>query len=97
MTALLIGNVGAVGDPVAMAEYREKVGATLALYGGWFVIRNGNFDVLEGAWQPDHLSVMGFPSAEQARRWYHSPEYREIVPLRARTHMDLILLEGQAA
>ncbi|NIL42465.1 DUF1330 domain-containing protein [Salinispora arenicola] len=96
MAALLIGNVGTLGDPEAMAEYRATVGSTLALHGGWFVIRNGKFDVLEGIWRPDHLSVMGFPSAEQAHRWYRSPEYREIVPLRAGTHMDLILVEGQA-
>lgn len=96
MAALLIGNVGTLGDPEAMAEYRAQVGSTLALHGGGFVIRNGTFEVLEGIWRPDHLSVMGFPSAEQAHRWYRSPEYREIVPLRAGTHMDLILVEGQA-
>lgn len=95
MTALLIGNVSVVADAEAMAEYRAKVGRTLELYGGWFVIRAGEFAVLEGDWKPTHLSVMGFPSADAARRWYDSPEYREIVPLREGTHMDLVLVEGQ--
>lgn len=94
MTTLLIGNVGSIGDPEAMAEYRVKVGRTLELYDGWFEIRGGEFTVLEGDWQPTHLSVMAFPSAEHARRWYHSPEYREIVPLRAGTQMELVLVEG---
>ncbi|MCQ8835988.1 DUF1330 domain-containing protein [Streptomyces antimycoticus] len=95
MTALLIGNVGFVGDAERMAEYRAEVGRTLKLYGGGFVIRGGEFTVLEGEWQPTHLSVMKFPTAEDARRWYSSPEYREIVPLREGTHMDLILVEGE--
>jgi uncharacterized protein (DUF1330 family) len=95
MTALLIGNVRTIGDAAAMAEYRRKVLATLQLYGGGFVIRGGEFDALEGDWQPTHLSVMGFPTADHARRWYNSPEYREILPLREGTHMDLILVEGE--
>ncbi|MEN3586371.1 DUF1330 domain-containing protein [Streptomyces sp. ZYX-F-203] len=95
MTALLIGNVGVVGDPEKMAEYRAEVLRTLELHGGGFMIRGGEFEVLEGDWKPTHLSVMVFPTAEQARRWYDSPEYREIVPLREGTHMDLILVEGE--
>jgi uncharacterized protein (DUF1330 family) len=95
MTALLIGNVGVIGDEQRMAEYRAKVLDTLRLYGGGFVIRGGQFEVFEGQWHPEHVSVMGFPTAEDARRWYASPEYRAIVPLRDGTHMDLVLVEGE--
>lgn len=94
MTALLIGNVGVVGDERLMAEYRAKVLHTLELYGGGFMIRGGAFEALEGDWKPTHLSIMEFPTAEHARRWYASPEYRAIVPLREGTHMDLVLVEG---
>lgn len=95
MTALLIGNVGTVGDERRMAEYRAKVLDTLRLYGGGFMIRGGTFETLEGEWKPTHLSVMEFPTADHARRWYSSPEYRAIVPLRDGTPMDLILVEGE--
>ncbi|KUO12364.1 DUF1330 domain-containing protein [Streptomyces sp. DSM 15324] len=95
MTALLIGNVGVIGDERAMAEYREKVLHTLELYGGGFMIRGGAFETLEGDWNPTHLSVMVFPTAHLARLWYTSPEYQAIVPLRAGTHMDLVLVEGE--
>lgn len=94
MPSYFIGNVADVGDPAKMAEYRVKVSRTLELYDGSFVVRGGKFTVLEGDWLPRHLSIMRFPSAEHARRWYTSPEYGEIVPLRAGTHMDLVLLEG---
>lgn len=95
MTALLIGNVGVIGDEQQMAEYRAKVLQTLRLYGGGFMIRGGQSEALEGHWHPEHLSVMEFPKAEHARRWYTSPEYRAILPLREGTHMDLILVEGE--
>ncbi|WP_326654943.1 MULTISPECIES: DUF1330 domain-containing protein [unclassified Streptomyces] len=95
MTALLIGNVGIIGDLERMAEYRAKVLRTLELYGGGFMIRGGEFEVLEGDWKPTHMSVMAFPTADQARQWYASPEYRAIVPLRDGTHMDLVLVEGE--
>jgi uncharacterized protein (DUF1330 family) len=94
VTTFVIGDVGNVPDPAAMVEYRAKVLATLELYGGGFVIRGGAIDVLEGGWRPTHLSVMRFPSAEHARRWYCSPEYRAIVPLRAGVRMDLVILDG---
>lgn len=94
MTALLIGNVGIIGDEKRMAEYRAKVVRTLERHGAWFVVRGGEFTVLEGDWQPGHLSLIGFPSADHARRWYSSPEYREIVPLREGTEYHLILVDG---
>ncbi|USX56276.1 DUF1330 domain-containing protein [Lentzea sp. HUAS12] len=94
MTALLIGNVGPVADHEGMAAYRERVGRILEAHGGRFVIRGGEFTVLEGAWWPTHLSVMEFPTADHARRWYTSPEYRELLSLREGTPMDLVLVEG---
>ncbi|MFC4531108.1 DUF1330 domain-containing protein [Sphaerisporangium dianthi] len=97
MTTFVIGNVAAVPDREKMAVYREKVLATLQAYGGGFAIRGGEFDVLEGGWHPTHLSVMQFPSAEHARRWYDSPEYAAITPLREGVEMDLILVDGSGS
>ncbi len=51
--------------------------------------------VLEGTWNPKRLVVIEFPSAEAARRWYDSPEYRKVLPIRlqhAVSHM--LLAEG---
>ena len=95
MPALVIGNVTAVRDERAMAEYREKVLATLQLYGGGFEVRGGTVDVLEGEWRPEHLSVMWFPTADHARRWYHSPEYAAILELRMGVDMELVLVAGE--
>lgn len=97
MTTFVVGNVAAIPDPGKMAEYRDKVLATLEAYGGGFAIRGGAFEVLEGRWHPTHLSVMRFPNAERARAWYTSPEYEQILHLREGVEMDLILVEGPDA
>jgi uncharacterized protein (DUF1330 family) len=39
--------------------------------------------------------IIEFPSADQARRWYHSEDYRALLALRRRaTRGDAVLLEG---
>jgi len=38
---------------------------------------------------------MEFPSMANAQRWYSSPEYQEILPLRVNNAIsDLVLVEG---
>jgi uncharacterized protein (DUF1330 family) len=41
--------------------------------------------------------VIRFPSIQQAKRWYGSAEYQEIIQYRIRaTTTDLILVDGKA-
>ena len=82
-------------DPEGFAEYREAVPATVERYGGRYLMRGGGGDVLEGEWQPARLTVIEFPSAEQARAWWGSEEYRHIKAVRQRTaKTNLIVVEG---
>lgn len=41
--------------------------------------------------------IIGFPGMEQARAWYDSPAYQELLPLRT-DHIagDVLLVEGVA-
>lgn len=96
MPAYVIAEVD-VTDPGGFEEYRKQVPATVAKYGGRFVVRGGAVDVVEGDWRPARLVVLEFPSVQQARRWYDSPEYKEPKALRQRTAKTKILLvEGVA-
>jgi len=86
-----------VTDPVGMEEYRKQVPATIAKYGGRYLVRGGKHETLEGDWHPKRVVVLEFPSVEQARRWYDSEEYREPKALRFRSgRTNLILVEGVA-
>jgi uncharacterized protein (DUF1330 family) len=64
-------------NPEAMAAYRLKVAETVAQYGGKFLLRHGVVHELEGDWRPAFV-VIEFPSVDQARAWYDSPEYRPL-------------------
>jgi uncharacterized protein (DUF1330 family) len=84
-----------VTDLPTMEEYRKLVPATLAKYGGRFLVRGGAHQTVEGDWKPNRVVVLEFPSMEQAKRWYDSEEYREPKAMRLRAgRANLIMVEG---
>ena len=94
MPAYVIVDV-TVTDQATMDEYRKQVPATLAKYGGRFLVRGGAHQTIEGSWKPNRLVVLEFPSMEQAKRWYDSEEYREPKALRLRAGTaNLVMVEG---
>ena len=94
MAAYIIVNVE-VHDPVRYEDYRKSVLATLAPYGGRFLVRGGKVEVLEGSWSPKRFVVVDFPSAEQAREWWNSKEYAAPKALRqATSHTEMVVVEG---
>jgi len=94
MPAYVLANV-TVKEPVRYEEYRRLVTPTLVRYGGRFIVRGGAVDVLEGDWRPGRLVIIEFPSADQARAWYNSPEYSEARLIRqATSEGTLLIVEG---
>ena len=86
-----------VTDPVTYEEYRKLVPATVAQYGGKFLVRGGAIETKEGGWQPKRFVVLEFASMDQARKWYHSPEYAPALALRAKAARSKVLLVEGAA
>jgi uncharacterized protein (DUF1330 family) len=94
MPAYLIAEID-VHDPAAFEEYRKRVPATIAAYGGRYLVRGGNTEVVEGSWKPKRLIVLEFPSMARAREWYASADYQAVLPLRTRASAgDAIFVEG---
>lgn len=94
MSAYFIVDID-IHDAAGLEEYRKQVPATITKYGGRFIVRGGKFEQLEGEWQPKRLVLLEFPSAEQARRWYDSEEYRPLKAMRLKaSKSNLILVEG---
>ncbi|MFF9113901.1 MULTISPECIES: DUF1330 domain-containing protein [unclassified Streptomyces] len=77
-----------------VVEYLERIQATLDPFAGRFLIHGPPTEVLEGTW-PGTMVLIEFPSLTQARAWYQSPAYRDILRLRT-DHIegDLLLIEG---
>jgi uncharacterized protein (DUF1330 family) len=77
-----------------IVEYLQRIDATLAPFRGRFVVHGANPVALEGRWDGT-LIVISFPDAGQARAWYDSAAYREILPLRTRNSRGTaILVDG---
>ena len=94
MAAYVIVEVN-VTDPALYEDYKKLVPGTVAKYGGRFAVRGGKIDVKEGDWSPTRLVVLEFPTMEQARKWYDSPEYAPALALRLKAaNAKLILVEG---
>ena len=94
MTAYVIAEID-VTHPDGYADYTKVVPATIAQYGGRFLVRGGAADALEGEWPKLRRVVIEFPSVEAARAWWDSPEYAKPKEMRRATSKGrLILLEG---
>ncbi|MFF2809582.1 DUF1330 domain-containing protein [Streptomyces sp. NPDC058000] len=75
-------------------EYLERIQATLDPFHGRFVIHGPPAEVLEGAWSGS-MVLIEFPDVAEARAWYASPAYQQILRLRT-NHVqgDVLLMEG---
>ena len=81
-----------VTDPDGMTDYRARVGATYAKYGGKRVLRSRRLATLEGDWSPNGITMLEFESADKALEWYNSPEYGELKDLRHRSATSKLIL-----
>jgi uncharacterized protein (DUF1330 family) len=96
MAAYMIAEVS-VHDAAAFEEYRAAVPATIAKYGGRYVIRGGASETVEGDWHPKRLVVLEFPDMARAKQWYNSADYQKILPLRTRaSNTNALFVEGTA-
>jgi uncharacterized protein (DUF1330 family) len=94
MPAYLIAEVD-VTDPAAYEDYRKQVPPIIAKYGGKYLVRGGKVESKEGGWTPPRFVIVEFPTMEQARRFYDSPDYAPALAIRKKASRSrLILAEG---
>lgn len=94
MVAYVINDMEII-DPALFEEYKKLSPATVAQYGGRFLARGGQTETLEGAWSPQRLVILEFPSVVQAKAWANSPEYAPAKRLRQQSaNSNLIVIEG---
>ncbi len=94
MTAYVIAQIE-VTDPAQFEEYRRQVPATIAAYGGRYIVRGGDSETLEGSWRPKRVVVLEFPDRMRAKAWWSSQEYAPIKAIRERAaRTELIAIDG---
>ena len=94
MAAYVVVQVN-VKDAAKFEEYRKQGPATIAQYGGRYVVRGGAMEEIEGKWAHPRLVILEFPTMDQAKAWYHSPEYAGPKALRfAAADANAVFVEG---
>lgn len=83
-----------IRDAEAMAEYQRRTRAMgkyptlkpLVIYGAT--------EALEGE-APDGTIILEFPTMEDARAWYHHPDYQAAIPFRQKAaDYEMFIVEG---
>jgi len=86
-----------VTNAAGYAEYSKQVPATIAKYGGRYLVRGGKTEVREGEWAGPRTVILEFPSLARALEWYDSPEYKPLRPVRqANSTAQIAFFEGVA-
>ena len=84
-----------ISDKEAFEEYKKMSPESIKKYGGEFVVRGGDVEVIEGVFDFERVAILAFPSFEQARAWYNSEEYAEAKELRLKiSKCQAILVQG---
>jgi uncharacterized protein (DUF1330 family) len=94
MKGYLIANIN-VKNPEAYKEYVGKVKPTVEKFGGEYLVRNGEFKVIDGEWKHPRTVVIKFPTYEKALEWYNSEEYKPVKLIRlANSEANGIIIKG---
>ena len=94
MPAYIIVDID-VHDPRGYEAYKAAAPVAVARFGGRYLARGGQTEVLEGEAHPGRIVILEFDSIERAKEWLRSPEY---APARSQRHETastvMIAVEG---
>jgi uncharacterized protein (DUF1330 family) len=71
-----------VTDAALFETYRPLAAASIAAFGGKYLVRGGATEVLEGEGTPGRMVLLEFSSPERAMEWYRSVEYQKALAIR---------------
>ena len=90
----VIGQID-IHDTEAYAKYGAQTPASIAEFGGKFLVRGGAMEPVEGDPPLPRIVVIEFPSLQQVKAWYNSPGYKKIVGIRhAASVGQMFMVEG---
>ncbi len=78
-----------IHDAEGFQEYRSRVPEFIAKHGGEYLVRGGEFEVVEGDWQPHRLVLFKFPDRQSIRNFFADPDYAKVAAIRFRTSKTL--------
>jgi uncharacterized protein (DUF1330 family) len=92
----VLGEISEITNQEQYSAYGARVPETIAKYGGRYLVRGGKTQSLEGE-PPRRIVVIAFDTPDGASKWYASPEYSALRPIRqGATKARLFAVEGVA-
>jgi uncharacterized protein (DUF1330 family) len=83
-----------VNDPQRYKDYVAANKAPLEEYGAKFIVRGGDYEVVEGASRERHV-IIEFPSFAAAKACFHSTEYQAALGIfKTCAESDVVIVEG---
>ena len=93
MSCYLIAQID-VKDREEYQKYLDGYDEIFSAYKGIVVAVDEEPEVLEGQWPWKRTVLIRFPDRAEARRWFDSPEYRQLVRHRhASSSANIVLVE----
>ena len=83
MSVYIIAQIS-IHDRAEYNRYADGFLEVFARYKGELLVVSEHAQVVEGEWPYTRTVLIRFPSADEARRWYDSPEYQAIAQHRFR-------------
>lgn len=77
-------------------KYLDGFDQIFSKYKGLLLAADENPQIIEGKWPYSRTILIRFPSEEEAKRWYQSPEYQELVKHRHHASEANIVLVTRA-
>ena len=81
-----------IPDPDRYEEYIKLTPAAIDKYGGRFIVRGGDTEILEGEQRFERFVLLEFDSMQQARAWYNSAEYQNARIIRQQASDGFVMI-----
>ena len=94
MTVYMMARIQ-IDDRDRYGQYEAGFMEIFEKYDGQLLAVDEAPEVMEGTWDVTRTVLIGFPSTEAARAWYHSEEYQALAQHRfASSRGDAVLVSG---
>ncbi|UCC30992.1 MAG: DUF1330 domain-containing protein [Phycisphaerales bacterium] len=95
MSAYFIAQI-TIHDHERYKRYLDGFDAVFARHTGEVVVVDDSPTILEGKWPYTRTVVIRFPNEDDAKRWYDSAEYQDLVQYRHQaSEANIVLVEGR--
>jgi uncharacterized protein (DUF1330 family) len=94
MSVYIIAQID-IRDRDTYAKYQAGFAEVFEKYDGELLVVDDAAQVVEGEWPYSRTVVIRFPNADEAARWYGSPEYQAIAKHRlAASQANAVIVQG---